>query len=105
MVRFTSCFQGARTGSALVFWFFGTAVTATAALPTQTVTAENLLELCARSHLATWEIHALQTSGLFPDLLEFTMDQCPDVAAILSGGATATTAEADPGAAATDEGN
>lgn len=96
MLRFTSYPQGARLGPALAFWFFGTAVTAAAALPTQTVTADNLLELCARSHLTAWEIHALQKSGLLPDLLEFTMDQCPDVAAILSGGATATTTEAVP---------
>lgn len=66
-----------------------------AALPFQTVTPESLIELCARKALTPGEIWAMRTGGLLTDLLEYTYDQCPDVAEMLLNG-VATTAITPP---------
>ena len=77
------------------------ATTAAASVPDQSVTDESLAMLCERSTLSQSEINALRESELYVDLLEFTLEYCPEVAAILTDGATAVTTR--PAAAGKDK--
>lgn len=57
----------------------------------QSVTDESLELLCQQSTLTQAEIDSIQKSELFVDLLEFTLEYCPEIAALLTDGATAVT--------------
>lgn len=46
--------------------------------------------LCERTEFSRTEIRALQKSADFPVLLDYALDQCPAVAAVLTEGATAS---------------
>ncbi len=48
--------------------------------------------ICDRKEFTTREIRAIQRSEDFPAILEWTLDACPAVAAVLTNTATATTA-------------
>jgi hypothetical protein len=48
--------------------------------------------ICDRQEFTTREIRAIQRSADFPAILEWTLDACPAVAAVLTNTATATTA-------------
>ena len=69
---------------------------ALALVPDQSVTNESLELLCQRTALSQAEIDSLQKSELFVDLLEFTLEYCPEVAALLTDGATAVTTNGAP---------
>ncbi len=69
---------------------------ARALVPDQSVTNESLELLCQRTALSQAEIDSLQKSELFVDLLEFTLEYCPEVAALLTDGATAVTTKDMP---------
>ncbi|MEZ5869983.1 MAG: hypothetical protein R3D46_16845 [Defluviimonas denitrificans] len=48
--------------------------------------------ICDRQEFTTREIRAIQRSEDFPTILEWTLESCPAVAAVLTNTATATTA-------------
>ncbi len=64
---------------------------AAASVRDQSVTDESLELLCQQSTLTQAEIDSIQKSELFVDLLEFTLEYCPEIAALLTDGATAVT--------------
>lgn len=68
---------------------------AAASVRDQSVTDESLELLCQQSTLTQAEIDSIQKSELFVDLLEFTLEYCPEIAALLTDGATAVTTGAE----------
>ncbi|MCV2868988.1 hypothetical protein OEW28_10140 [Defluviimonas sp. WL0002] len=72
---------------------------AQASLPDQTVTDQGLQLLCQGAALSSAEIDALRKSAIFADVIEFTLEYCPEVAALLTDGATSVLPGSAPAAA------
>ncbi|MCB2123621.1 MAG: hypothetical protein KDD81_14265, partial [Rhodobacteraceae bacterium] len=82
-----------------------------AAIRNVSMSEDFLRELCARTEFKRSELTRIQQSKYFADLLEYSLENCPAVAAVLTNGATASvlpaTADGDgssPPADGTDDG-
>ncbi|MCV2864795.1 hypothetical protein [Defluviimonas sp. WL0075] len=69
---------------------------ARASLPDRAWDDQGLELLCQRSALSSAEIDALRKSDQFVDIIEFTLQFCPNVAAVLTEGATGAVTSAPP---------